>query len=229
MRVCTFGKFTIRATAILQGTRWTGVFRLHQYTPDFSTSLPFLDEECTDETFETRNAAIEAAFEHAKRLVNTQPSESEAAGDSTIYPSAKTLDTSMPAASSQEPKVLFGRLFAGTEIGIVVVNLEATVIQASEAFRRMIGRINEDLENVSLWMLTHPEDVPVGQKQFADMVEGKLPNSLIDKRYLCKDGSYIWTRTRSNLLHDHKGKATHIAALIEPIHPSKPRISGSVG
>lgn len=222
MRVCTFGKFTISATAILQGTRWTGVFRLHQYTPDFTSSLPFLHEEHTDQTFESRNAAIEAAFEHAKRILNSQAFESGAASESTLVPSARTLAPSMLTASSQEPNVLFGRLFTGTDIGIVVVDLEATVVQASEAFRRMIGYIHEDLGNVSLWLITHPEDVALGQKQFADMVEGKLPHSLIDKRYLCKDGSYIWTRTRSHLLHDHKGKATHVAALIEPMHPQNP-------
>ncbi len=120
---------------------------------------------------------------------------------------------------------MFGRLFAKTDVGILVVNLEAIVVQASEAFQRMTGFAHEELVDVSLWMLTHPEDVAAGQKQFVEMVEGGLPSSLIERRYSCRDGSYVLARTRSNLLHDHKGSATHVAALIERVQPPK-RLAG---
>ena len=114
---------------------------------------------------------------------------------------------------------MFGRLFAKTDVGILVVTLEAIIVQASEAFQRMTGFAPEELADVSLWMLTHPEDVAAGRKQFVEMVEGRLPNSLIERRYSCKDGSYVLARTRSNLLYDHKGSVTHVAALIELVKP----------
>ena len=123
--------------------------------------------------------------------------------------------------SSPRPPVLFSRLFEKTDVGILVVDLEATIVQASEAFQRMTGFAHEELTDLSLWVLTHPEDVAASRKQFAEMVEGRLPHFLTERRYSCKDGSYVLARTRCNLLHDHKGSVTHVAALIELVEPAK--------
>lgn|GEM_PF-2833355 len=61
----TEGEFEIAARAVLQGSRWMGAYRVERCQPDFSVTLPFRDEQFTNDTFETRWEAEEAAYEEA--------------------------------------------------------------------------------------------------------------------------------------------------------------------
>lgn len=72
MRVGTLGEFVISANAFQQGVRWVGVFKIHQTDPSFLTTSGFSDEMHTDDTFATREEAIEAAFAEGEAAVKSQ-------------------------------------------------------------------------------------------------------------------------------------------------------------
>lgn len=48
-----------------------GAYRIERCQPDFSVTLPFRDEQFTDDTFETRWEAEEAAYEEALGAIGT--------------------------------------------------------------------------------------------------------------------------------------------------------------
>jgi hypothetical protein len=72
MKVGRFGEFVISARAVPQGTRYSGVFRITRPQQDWTVTLPFQEEDQLDDTFESRDAAIEAAFRYAEDLLRSR-------------------------------------------------------------------------------------------------------------------------------------------------------------
>ncbi len=69
MKVARVGDFIISARAVPQGTRFAGVFRITRPQPDWTVTLPFQEQDEMDDTYETREEAIDAAFNYAEALV----------------------------------------------------------------------------------------------------------------------------------------------------------------
>jgi hypothetical protein len=72
MKVGRFGEFVISARAVAQGTRFAGVFRITRPQQDWTVTLPFQEEDQLEDTFDTRDAAIEAAFQYAEDLLRSR-------------------------------------------------------------------------------------------------------------------------------------------------------------
>lgn len=72
MKVGRYGEFMISARAVPQGTRWTGIFRITRPNQDWTVTLPFQEEEHLDETYGSRQAAIDAAFAYAEELLRSR-------------------------------------------------------------------------------------------------------------------------------------------------------------
>jgi hypothetical protein len=69
VKVGRMGEFIISARAVVQGTRFTGVFRITRPQQDWTVTLPFQEQDETDDTYETREEAIDAAYAIAQALV----------------------------------------------------------------------------------------------------------------------------------------------------------------
>lgn len=72
MRVGRFGEFMISARAVAQGTRWAGIFRITRPNQDWTVTLPFQEEEQLEETFDSRDEAVDAAYEHAESILRAR-------------------------------------------------------------------------------------------------------------------------------------------------------------
>lgn len=72
MKVGRIGNFMISARAAAQGSRWAGIFRITRPESDWTVTLPFQEEEHLEATFETREAAIDAAYRHAETLLRNR-------------------------------------------------------------------------------------------------------------------------------------------------------------
>jgi hypothetical protein len=77
MKVGRVGNFMISARASPQGSRWAGIFRITRPEADWTVTLPFQEEEHIEATFETREAAIDAAYRHAERLLRSREKASK--------------------------------------------------------------------------------------------------------------------------------------------------------
>jgi hypothetical protein len=72
MKIGRVGDFMISARASAQGSRWAGIFRITRPESDWTVTLPFQEEEHLEHTFETPEAAIEAAYRHAETLLRSR-------------------------------------------------------------------------------------------------------------------------------------------------------------
>lgn len=63
----------------------------------------------------------------------------------------------------------------------------------------------------------HPEDAKSNALLKAQMIEGKIPGYVIEKRYLRKDGTYRWIKSSISLGTNRAGKPAYIVGVIEDI------------
>ena len=88
MKVGRMGEFIISARAVAQGTRFAGVFRITRPQQDWTVTLPFQEQDELEETFDTREEAIEPPTRTPRRwskvAINSRAAEGRQAAQSRI-------------------------------------------------------------------------------------------------------------------------------------------------
>src|SRR5882762_1800924 len=75
--------------------------------------------------------------------------------------------------------------------GIANCDLNGRFLFANWKFREMLGYTDSELAARTIFTITHPDDVDITKRRFGEMVQKSKPIE-IEKRYIRKDGSFIW-------------------------------------
>lgn len=97
--------------------------------------------------------------------------------------------------------------------GIWDWNLETDTIVFDARYYTMAGyNVNEFSQNHYEWQQrVHPDDLPHIELSMAQYISGKHTSYDIEFRFLCKNGDYLWIRSRGKITHiDEKGKPLRI-------------------
>jgi PAS domain S-box-containing protein len=123
--------------------------------------------------------------------------------------------TGLPASDAQLRAV-----FSQAAIGIAVADLDACFLAANEKFCHILGYTEEDLLKKDFMGITHPEDAEKTRALVEELLAGSIPNYSIEKRYLRKDGSTVWSNTTVTLLQ-HEDAPAQFIGIIEDITERK--------
>jgi PAS domain S-box-containing protein len=104
-----------------------------------------------------------------------------------------------------ESEQRFRALFENSSVPMSQTSLNGE-IKPNEAYAQLLGYTIEELKNIKWSDLTYPEDLDISQKVAKDLLENKLKNSKIVKRYIHKSGKIIWTEMNTTLHRDNEGK-----------------------
>ncbi|MEO6460118.1 MAG: PAS domain S-box protein, partial [Bdellovibrionota bacterium] len=88
----------------------------------------------------------------------------------------------------------FSTVFENLPHGIAKLNSEAKFIQANSAFLRLLGYSKEELCGMTEYDLTHAQDLNPLSDVARCFRDAHFRNSKIQKRYVAKDGSIVWTQ-----------------------------------
>ena len=87
----------------------------------------------------------------------------------------------------------FRTMFASAPVGIVLANLETDeIVEANDAYCRIVGRSHDDIMSNGWKGLTHPDDVAEGIARLDELRAGKTSGYNLGKRYLKPDGEIVW-------------------------------------
>lgn len=111
-------------------------------------------------------------------------------------------------------------LVSQTAVGMVRTNLKGRLIFVNRKFCEMLGYEEAELIGKSIRDITHPGDVRESATLFRQLVAKGSPYRL-DKRYLRKDGSILWTNVSASPMHDAAGKTQAGVAVILDIGERK--------
>lgn len=111
-------------------------------------------------------------------------------------------------------------IFGQTSVGIVQTDLEGRFVLANNSYCALVGRSAEELSELRMQDITHPDDRPANELQFERLVsQGR--DFIVEKRYLRGDGSPMWVRNSVSLIRDAKGEPSHVVAFVLDITAQK--------
>ena len=121
----------------------------------------------------------------------------------------------------QDREEIYQTIFDGVSIGIVEKKYDSnSIIRANAQFCALIGYSKRELLDKTFIEITHPEDVDQTLTLIEQLQTGQIDRFSIEKRYLCKNGSYIWAKTTVCPLRTGE-KTTSCLAVVEDITSSE--------
>lgn len=105
-------------------------------------------------------------------------------------------------------------LLMQSNAGIAQANIEGRVVEVNDRYCQMLGYTREEILQMNLGELTHPEDLERNMVLLQDCIANGN-DFLITKRYLCRDGSIIWVNNSISLVTDSEGRKYITAIAID--------------
>jgi len=79
-------------------------------------------------------------------------------------------------------------------------DLDGTITRANRKFCEMLGYRENELVGMSFLELTHPDDREGNKLELKPILDRQVDEAMFEKRYLRKDGGFIWARVTTTLL-----------------------------
>src|SRR5438477_2268142 len=109
----------------------------------------------------------------------------------------------------------FRQIFQDDPIGMAVVGLNEKFLQANSTLCQMLDYSEDELRQRTPLDITHKDDVDLSRRVAGGMLDGL--HSRIEKRYLRKDGNFVWAARTGCVIRDENGDPRHFLIMIEDI------------
>ncbi len=86
----------------------------------------------------------------------------------------------------------FRATFNQVAVGIGHVAPDGRWLRINQKFCDIVGYTEEEISALTIQEITHPDDRETSMKHYRLLLEGKLSNYSLEKRYIRKDGSTVW-------------------------------------
>jgi PAS domain S-box-containing protein len=122
----------------------------------------------------------------------------------------------------RESEATFRAMFDESSVGkIEIVPEHGRFLRANAAFCDFVGYSEEELRDLTVWDITHPEERERDREPVRRMISGESPGFDVEKRYIRKDGTPVWAHTTVNLIRDKSGYPVRNFAVIQDINERK--------
>ena len=111
-------------------------------------------------------------------------------------------------------------------IGVVVVGLDGRIIESNPAFAAMLGYARHELETLTFFQITHPDDVAIGARDDGPRARRRANSYHFEKRYLRKDGRPVWARLSGSVIRDSETGAPLLSGLADRGHRRPQEVRG---
>ncbi len=114
----------------------------------------------------------------------------------------------------------FKGIFESANVG-KSLTLPSGEISVNKAFCEMLGYEQDELAGKRWQDLTPDEEVPAVDAQIAPLLTGEKSATRFEKRYLRKDGAFIWADVSVSFMRDDAGKPLHFITTVVDISAKK--------
>jgi PAS domain S-box-containing protein len=119
--------------------------------------------------------------------------------------------------SEQRLRATHDRAFAG----IAEVDPTGRFIRANARFLELSGYTADELPDLTLSTITHPDDVAADVERFEALVGGKIETYQLEKRFIRKDRSLLWVAISASMVRDEDGRALYGIRVVQDISDLK--------
>ncbi len=120
-----------------------------------------------------------------------------------------------------ESEERFRATFEYAAVGVAQVATDGQLLRVNRKLCEILGYTEEDLLQKNFREVNHPEDLEEGLSWVRRVLEGDVRTYSIEKRYIRKDGSEVWTNLTVSLVQEASGEPKYFIALIEDISQRK--------
>lgn len=121
-----------------------------------------------------------------------------------------------------ESEQRFRRAMEDSAIGVAIVGLDGRILQTNPAFAAMLGYSRAEIEALTFFQITHPDDLQIGRETMIALKEGTIDSFHFEKRYLRKDGTPVWAQLAGSVIREEEtGRPLYLVSQIEDIDARK--------
>ncbi len=115
----------------------------------------------------------------------------------------------------------FRRMFDEAPVGALLVSPHMEFLRVNRAFCQWLGYPEAELLQKNMAAITHPDDLPGSKEYVMALLEGRIEQFEMEKRYLRKDGQVVWGRVSVVLLRDETATPLYFLPMIQDITQAK--------
>ena len=168
--------------------------------------------------FESKGVTKDGKAIDVEVRVSTYEQEGE---EYTIIIVRNITEEKMKEEALRESEELFRKLFENAAVGVGLISLDGYPIKINAAVTSMLGYTENEMKRMKFTEYTYEEDRHKDWKLFKELLEGKYPFYLNEKRYYHKDRRIIWSSTAVSIIRGNNGKPQQIIAIVKDITKSK--------
>jgi PAS domain S-box-containing protein len=124
-------------------------------------------------------------------------------------------------ATLSENESRFRSIFEDAGIGMVLVSLSHSIAKTNRAFAQMLGYTEDELIGVHFTDITHPDDINISVDHHQRLIQGEIFGYQFEKRYLHKQGHFVWAMLNVSLVRSADGQPNQAIAQIQNIDDRK--------
>jgi len=121
----------------------------------------------------------------------------------------------------RENEERFRKIFEGGALGMAFLNLAYKFERVNATLCAMFGYEEDELTNLTFADITHPDSVERDLHKMAQLLQGKIPYYKTEKRYIRKDGVFIWGSVTASIIYDENEKPLYFIVMIDDITDQK--------
>jgi PAS domain S-box-containing protein len=120
-----------------------------------------------------------------------------------------------------ESEARFRAAFENAAVGVVLVDPKGSLLRVNDTFARMLGYSSTELETKNFQDITHTDDLATNLSVLNKTLAGKANSYCIEKRYVHKNGHFIWASVTVGCVRKHDGAVDYLLSVIEDITDRK--------
>jgi PAS domain S-box-containing protein len=106
-------------------------------------------------------------------------------------------------------------IVANSPVGIATSGADKRFLSANEAFCRILGYTEAELQKLTFKDITHSEDLKASAIKMGELGKGKISSFTLEKRYVKKDGTVIYGKIMVSAVRNQNGKPSLFVAELE--------------
>ena len=115
----------------------------------------------------------------------------------------------------------FRNAFDYAAIGMALVSPEGNWLRVNRSLCEIVGYSEAELLASDFQAITHREDLGTDLAEIYRMISGEILTCQLEKRYIHKQGHYVWASTNASLVRDAPGQPLHFIFQIQDITERK--------
>ncbi|MEO3779997.1 EAL domain-containing protein [Micromonospora sp. B11E3] len=117
----------------------------------------------------------------------------------------------------RDSEARFRAVFTGAAIGIGIADVDGRIVDVNGPFADMFGYSVEELRQIRVAALCHPDDAAAMRELYQQLAEGRRDSARAEKRYHRRDGRLVWTDLALSLIRHEDGRPRFVVAVVEDI------------